>query len=70
MDEGDLGFQLLTEEEIAAVICFYLFSSVLPILIHFPFISFYKIFFFGREHYVESRKVAGSNSDEVIAFFN
>jgi hypothetical protein len=31
--EGDPGFQLLTEEEIAAVIYFfYLFSSALPIL--------------------------------------
>jgi hypothetical protein len=27
LDEGDLGFQLLTEEEIAEVIIFYLFSS-------------------------------------------
>jgi hypothetical protein len=46
MDEGDLGFQLLTEEEIAAVICFYLFSSALSILINFPFIGFYKMFVF------------------------
>jgi hypothetical protein len=30
LDEGDPGFQLLTEEEIAAVIFFYLFSSELP----------------------------------------
>jgi hypothetical protein len=30
LDEGDRGFQLLTEEEIAVVILFYLFSSVLP----------------------------------------
>jgi hypothetical protein len=29
LDEGDPRFQLLTEEEIAAVIFFYLFSSVL-----------------------------------------
>jgi hypothetical protein len=27
LDEGDPGFQLLTEEEIAAVFYFYLFSS-------------------------------------------
>jgi hypothetical protein len=32
LDEGDIKFQLLTEEEIAAVIIlFYLFSSALPI---------------------------------------
>jgi hypothetical protein len=31
LDEGDPGFQLLTEEEIAAVIFLYLFSSALPI---------------------------------------
>jgi hypothetical protein len=30
LDEGDPGFQLLTEEEIAAVIFFHLFSSTLP----------------------------------------
>jgi hypothetical protein len=39
------GFQLLTEEEIAAVILFffiYLFSSAIPILLHFPFILFLK----------------------------
>jgi hypothetical protein len=41
LDEGDPGFQLLTEEEIAAVIFFYLFSSALPILLHFPFICFF-----------------------------
>jgi hypothetical protein len=34
--EGDPGFQLLTKEEIAAVIFFiYLFSSALPILLFF-----------------------------------
>jgi hypothetical protein len=32
LDEGDPGFQLLTEKEIAAVIFFYLFSPALPIL--------------------------------------
>jgi hypothetical protein len=37
LDEGDLGYQLLTEEEIATII-FYLFSSALPILLNFPFI--------------------------------
>jgi hypothetical protein len=31
LDEGDHGYQLLTEEEIAAVIFFYLFSSALTI---------------------------------------
>jgi hypothetical protein len=41
LDEGDPGFQLLTEEEIAVVIFFfYLFSSALPILLNFPFICF------------------------------
>jgi hypothetical protein len=38
LDGGDPGFQLLTEGEIAAVIYFYLFSSALSILLHFPFI--------------------------------
>jgi hypothetical protein len=33
LDEGDPGFQLLTEEEIAVVIYFYLFSSALPTFI-------------------------------------
>jgi hypothetical protein len=37
--EGGPGFQLLTDEEIAAVI-FYLFLSALPILLHFLFICF------------------------------
>jgi hypothetical protein len=40
LDEGDPGFQLLTEEEMAAVLSFYLFSSALPILLNFPFICF------------------------------
>jgi hypothetical protein len=44
LDEGDLGFQLVTEEEIDAVIFFYLFSSALPILLSFPFISFLNYF--------------------------
>jgi hypothetical protein len=38
-DEGDPGFQLLTEEEIAAV-RFSLFSSALDTLLDFSFISF------------------------------
>jgi hypothetical protein len=42
LDEGDPGFQLLTEEEIAVVKFFFfvLFSSTLPILLNFPFICF------------------------------
>jgi hypothetical protein len=46
LDEGVPGFQLLTEEEIAAVIFFtriYLFSSELPILLIFYLFS--KFFF-------------------------
>jgi hypothetical protein len=35
LDEGDPEFQLQTEEEIATVIFFYLFSSA--ILLKFPF---------------------------------
>jgi hypothetical protein len=44
LDEGDLGSQLLTEQEIAALIFYYLFSSALPILLNFLFICF--LFFF------------------------
>jgi hypothetical protein len=45
LDEGDPGFQLLTEEEIAAVtFVFNLFSSALPILLHFQFICFLSFF--------------------------
>jgi hypothetical protein len=40
LEEGDPGFQVLTEEVIAAVIFFYLFSSALPIILHFSFICF------------------------------
>jgi hypothetical protein len=40
LDDGDPGFQRLTGEEIAALIFLYLFSSVLPILLNFPFICF------------------------------
>jgi hypothetical protein len=36
LDEGDSGFQLLTEEQIAVVIYFYLLSSVPPTLLYFP----------------------------------
>jgi hypothetical protein len=46
LDEGDPGFQLLTEEEISAVIYFfYLFSSALPILLNFPVTCFQSFFF-------------------------
>jgi hypothetical protein len=46
LDGGDLGFQLLTGEEIAAVIYFfYLFLSALPILLKFPAICFLNSFF-------------------------
>jgi hypothetical protein len=38
LDKEDPGFQLLTEEEIAAVI--FLISSALPLLLDFPFICF------------------------------
>jgi hypothetical protein len=40
LNEEDAGYQLLTEEEIAAVKFFYLFSSSLPILLNLPFICF------------------------------
>jgi hypothetical protein len=40
LDEEDPEFQFLTEEETAAVIYFYLFSSALPILLNFPFTYF------------------------------
>jgi hypothetical protein len=46
LGEGDPGFQLLTEEEIAAVIFFYLFSSAVPILLNFSFIGFLRFFAF------------------------
>jgi hypothetical protein len=45
LDEGDPGFQLLTEEETAAVIFFYLFSTALPsIIIKFSISLFCKFF--------------------------
>jgi hypothetical protein len=40
LDEGDPGFQLLTEEDISTVIFFYLFSSAHPILSNVIFICF------------------------------
>jgi hypothetical protein len=45
LDEADLGFQLLTEEEISVVI-YCLFLSALSILLHFPFIYFISFFVF------------------------
>jgi hypothetical protein len=39
--EGEPGFQLLTEEEITAVIYYYLFSSALPIKFSVCFLSFF-----------------------------
>jgi hypothetical protein len=44
LDEGDTGFQLLTYEEIVAVIFLNLFSSELLVLLHFPFICFLRFF--------------------------
>jgi hypothetical protein len=38
LDERDPGVQLMTEEEIAAVMLFYFFSSALPMLLNFPFV--------------------------------
>jgi hypothetical protein len=46
MDEGDPGFQFLTEEEIAAVIFFYLFLAALSILLNFPFICVLTFLYF------------------------
>jgi hypothetical protein len=43
LEGGDPGLQLLTEEEIAAVMFFYLFSSTLPIL-NLVFIFFLLVF--------------------------
>jgi hypothetical protein len=47
--DGDPGFQLVTKKEISALIytfSFYLFSSAITILLHFPFTSFFFFFFF------------------------
>jgi hypothetical protein len=43
LDEGDPGFQLLTEKEIVSDIFFLFFLSALRILINFPFICFISI---------------------------
>jgi hypothetical protein len=45
LDEGDPGFQLLTEEEIAAVIFLYLVSSALRISLNVSIYLFCKFFF-------------------------
>jgi hypothetical protein len=42
--DGDTRFQLLTEEETTAVMCFYLLLTALPILLNFPFICFLRFF--------------------------
>jgi hypothetical protein len=48
LDEGNPEFQLLTEEEIAAVVFFVLFiPSALTILLNFLFICFLIFFFLG-----------------------
>ena len=46
LDQGGPGFQLLTGEEIAAVILLYLFSSALPIPLRL-FFSCYFLFVLG-----------------------
>jgi hypothetical protein len=46
LDEGDPGFQLLTQEEIAAVIFFHIYLSALPTSLNFPFICFLICFVF------------------------
>jgi hypothetical protein len=50
LDERDPRYQLLTEEEISAVI-FFLFSSALPILLNFPFICFSNFFLSFRDFF-------------------
>jgi hypothetical protein len=45
LDEGDPVLELLTDEQIAAVIFFYLFSIALPILLNFLFFSFLRFRF-------------------------
>jgi hypothetical protein len=47
LDEGDPGFQLLTEEEIAAAKFLYLFPAALPILLKLPFICVLSFFLLG-----------------------
>jgi hypothetical protein len=46
LDEGGPGFQLVTEEEIAAVMfLLFIFSSALPTLLNFPVICFINFLF-------------------------
>jgi hypothetical protein len=45
LDEGNLRFHLLTEEEISAVIVFYFVSSAPHILFNCPFICFPRFLF-------------------------
>jgi hypothetical protein len=40
LDGRGPGFELLTEEEITAVISFYLFSSAISIILNFPFLYY------------------------------
>jgi hypothetical protein len=44
LGEGGPGFQLLTEEGIAAVVFIYLISSAIPTLLNSPFICFVSFF--------------------------
>jgi hypothetical protein len=46
LEDGDLGFRLLTEEGIAVVALFYLFSSAFIDTIKFSIYLFYKVFYF------------------------
>jgi hypothetical protein len=45
LDDGDPGFQFLTEEEIPTVTFVCLLSSALPILLYFPFICILNLLF-------------------------
>jgi hypothetical protein len=47
LDEGDPGFQLLTEEEIATGVFFCLLPSAILILFNFPFICFITFCLYG-----------------------
>jgi hypothetical protein len=51
LDEVDPGFQFLIEEETAAVIFFYLFSSPISILSNFPLICYVRFFLSFRTIY-------------------
>jgi hypothetical protein len=55
LDEGDLGFQPLTEEEIAAVMFLLFISSALPLLLTFPFIYFLSFLFFFKPIFLSNR---------------